>query len=63
MLGQAFQQKQNMPKVLYMSSSFGLLGVESCDFSQAQKERNACNAGQIHKMKTVFTQNGPRFSF
>ena len=26
-------------KVLYMSSSFWLLGVESCDLSQAEKER------------------------
>jgi hypothetical protein len=34
--------------VLYMSSSFWLLGVESRDFSQAEKERTACKAGQIH---------------
>ena len=52
MLGQAFQQKQNMPKVLYMSSSFGLLGVEPRDFSQAEKERTACKPEQIHKMTT-----------
>ena len=28
-------------KVLYISSSFGLLGVESRDFSNAEKERTA----------------------
>ena len=49
-------------KVLYISSSFGLLGVESRDFSNAEKERTACKADQIHKM-TTFTQNGPRLSF
>ena len=40
-----------------MSSSFWLLGVESRDFSQAEKKRTACQAGQIHKMATIFTQN------
>ena len=40
-----------------MSSNFWLLGVESRDFSQAEKERTACKAGQIHKMTTFFTQN------
>ena len=45
--------------VLYMSSSFWLLPVESRDFSQAEKERTACKAEQIHKMTTIFTQNGP----
>ena len=49
--------------VLYMSSGFWLLGVESRDFPQTEKERTACKADQIHKMTTVFTQNGPRFSF
>ena len=43
--------------VLYMSSSFWLLGVESRDVSQAEKERTAYKAGQIHKMTTIFTQN------
>ena len=43
--------------VLYMCSSFWLLGVESRDFSQAEKERTACKAEQIHKMTTIFTQN------
>ena len=46
-----------------MSSSFWLLGVESPDFSQAEKERTACKAGQIHKMTTIFTHNdniGPK---
>ena len=44
-------------QVLYMSSSFLLLGVESCEFSHAEKERTACKAEQIHKMTTIFTQN------
>ena len=46
-----------------MSSSFGLLGVESLDFSQAEKERTDCKAEQIHKATIIFTQNGPRLSF
>ena len=40
-----------------MSSSFWLLGVESHDFTQADKERTACKAKQIHKMTTIFTQD------
>ena len=44
-------------EVLYMSSIFWLLGVRSRDFSQAEKERTACKAGQIHKMTTIFTKN------
>ena len=44
--------------VLYMSSSFWLLGVESRDFSQTEKERTACKAEQSHKMTTIFPQNG-----
>ena len=41
-----------------MSSSFWLLGVESSDFCQAEKERTACKVEQIHKMTTIiFTQN------
>ena len=50
-------------KVLCMSSSFWLLGVESRDFSQAENERTACKAEQVSKMTTIFTQNGPRLSF
>ena len=46
-----------------MSSSFWLLQVESLDFSQAEKETTACKAEQIHKMTSIFTQNGPRLSF
>ena len=46
-------------KVLYMCSSFWLLGVESRDFYHAEKERTACKAEQIHKMTIIFTQNGP----
>ena len=45
-------------KVLYMSSSFWLLGVESRDFSHAKKERTSCKAEQIHKMTIIFTQKG-----
>ena len=48
-------------KVLYMSSSFGLLGFESRDFSQAEKGRTACKAEQIHKMTTIFTENNDSF--
>ena len=40
-----------------MSSSFGLLGIESHDFPQAEKESTACKAKQIHKMTPIFTQN------
>ena len=42
-------------ELLYMSSSFWLLGVESRDFSQAEKEGTACKAEQIHKMTFIFT--------
>jgi hypothetical protein len=45
-----------------MSSSFWLLGVESRDFSHAEKERTACKAEHIHKMTIIFNQNGPRFT-
>ena len=51
-------------KVLYMSSSFRLLGVESRDFTHAEKEITACKAEQSHKMTTIFVQNCPsRLSF
>ena len=40
-----------------MSSNFGQLEVESCDFSQAEKERTACKDEQIHKLTTICTQN------
>ena len=46
-------------KVFYISSSFWLLGVESRDFSHAEKEWTACKAGQIHEMTIIFTQNCP----
>ena len=46
-----------------MYSSFWLLGVESPDFSHAEKERTACKAEQIHKMTAIFTQNGPKDCF
>ena len=44
-------------QMLYMSSSFWLLGVESRDFSHVEKEKTACNAEQIHKITTIITQN------
>ena len=40
-----------------MSSSFWLLGVESRNFSHAEKGRIPCKDEQIHKMTTIFTQN------
>ena len=40
-----------------MCSSFWQLGVESRDFSHAEKEKSACKAGQINKMTTIFPQN------
>ena len=43
-----------------MSSSFWLLALGSRDLSQAEKEIIDCYAEQIHKMTTIFTQNGPR---
>ena len=46
-----------------MCSSFWLLGVESRDFSHAEKERTACKAEQIHKLTTNFNKNGPRLLF
>ena len=42
--------------VLYMFSSFWLLGVQSLNFSQAEKERTVCKAEQIHKMTTIFNR-------
>ena len=45
-----------------MWSSFWLFGVESHDFSHAEKERTACKVAQIQKMTTIFTLNGPRLS-
>ena len=49
--------------VLSMSFSFWLLEVESRDFPHAEKERTACKAEQIHKITSIFSQNGPRLSF
>ena len=48
-------------KMVYMSSSFGLLALASCDLSQAEKEITSCKAEQIHKMAFIFTQNGCHF--
>ena len=39
-----------------MPFSFWLLGVESRDFSHAEKEGTACKGEQIHKMTTIFAQ-------
>ena len=46
-----------------MSSSFWLLGIESLDFSQAEKETNPCKVEQIHKMTTTFIQNNNKGPF
>ena len=43
-----------------MSSSFGLLGVESRDFSQAEKGITPSKAEQIHKMTTIFIRKQQR---
>jgi hypothetical protein len=40
-----------------MFSSFGLLGVESREFSQVDKEITAWKVEQIHKMTIIFTQD------
>ena len=40
-----------------------LLGVESCDFFQAEKERTSFEAEKIHKMTTIFTQNDNLWPF
>jgi hypothetical protein len=42
----------------YISSSFWLLAL-----SQAENKINSLLAAQIHKMTTIFNQNGPRLSF
>ena len=50
--------------VLYMSSSFWLLGVESRDFSHAEKERTACKAEQINSKRqprTILNENSCHF--
>ena len=40
-----------------MSSSFGLLGVESRDLSQAEKERTACKAIQANSQNIHYFQS------
>jgi hypothetical protein len=49
--------------VHYIRGSLLLLRVESHAFSQVEKERTACKAEQVHKMTTIFDENGPRLSF
>ena len=58
-----FMMSSYVTRMLYMSSSFWLLRVESREFSQAEKERTASKAEQIHKMTTLFTQNDSLGSF
>ena len=51
-------------QVLYMSSSFWLLEVESRDFSHAEKERTACKAEQINSKRqprTILCENHCQF--
>jgi hypothetical protein len=43
-------------KILYISSSFWLLRVQTRDFSLAEKKRTGCKAEQIHKMTTILSQ-------
>jgi hypothetical protein len=43
--------------LLCICSSFWMLGVESNDFSQAEKKRTAFKPVQIHRRTTIFTQN------
>ena len=45
--------------VLYMSSSFWLLQVESHDLSQAEKKRTTWTAERIYKM-TIYSKKLPR---
>ena len=45
---------------LSLSTSLGLLRVESCDFSQAEIEKTAFKAEQIRKMTTIFNQKSTR---
>ena len=45
-----------MAKGLILCSKKKILGVESRDFSQAEKEITTCKAEQIHKMTPIFTQ-------
>ena len=44
-------------KGLILCSKKKILGVESRDISQAEKEITACKAEQTHKMTPIFTQN------
>ena len=50
-------EEQPRCSTVYMSSSFWMLGVESSDFYQAEKEITACKVEQIHKFTPIFTQN------
>ena len=50
-------------KVLFISFIFWLFGVESRNFSHAEKERTPCKAEQIHKMTIILTQKGSRLLF
>lgn len=47
----------NKSKFFYMFSSFGLLGVESRDFSQVEKERTACEAMQANSQNIHYFQS------
>ena len=40
-----------------MCSKKKILALELRDLSQAEKEKTACKAEQIHKKTTIFTQN------
>ena len=46
-----------MVLLLILCSKMKILWVESRDFSQAEKDKTACKAEQIHRMTPIFTQN------
>ena len=52
--GKEVSQQQNGCSIC---PCFWLLGVESRDFSQAEKQTTVFKADQIHKMKAIFTQS------
>jgi hypothetical protein len=52
-----FEQTEGQIRGLILCSKEKILGVESRDFSQTEKEITACKAEKIHKMTPIFTQN------
>ena len=56
-------ERENITIVVYMCSTLLQLAPGSHDSPQAEKRITVRKAEQIHKMTTIFTQNGPRLSF